>query len=65
MAKILTYLLPALLKLLKPEVLRKAMDGLLDIVENSVEKSETKIDDIIVLPLCKLIRDTFNVPDND
>ena len=65
MLNVLTYLLPAMLKLLKPEILKKAVDALLDVIENSVEKSENKIDDIIVLPLCKLIRDTFGIEDND
>jgi len=65
MVKILTYLLPGLLKILSPETLKKGVDALLDVVENSVEKSENKVDDMIVLPLCKVIRDTFGVEDND
>jgi len=65
MINILTYLLPGLLKILSPETLKKGVDALLDVVENSVEKSENKVDDMIVLPLCKVIRDTFGVEDND
>ena len=65
MKSLLLKLLPALLSLLSPEVLKKGMDALLDAIENAVEKSENKIDDAIVLPLCKLIRETFNIEDND
>ncbi len=65
MLKLLTYLLPALLKALKPEMLQSVVDTLLDKVEKLVEESPNKIDDLIVLPLVKIIRDTFNIPDND
>jgi len=57
--------MPALLKLLKPEVLKKAIDALLDKIEDEVTQSHNLIDDALVLPLCKLIRETFNVPDSD
>uniref|UniRef100_A0A6M3MBI8 Uncharacterized protein n=1 Tax=viral metagenome TaxID=1070528 RepID=A0A6M3MBI8_9ZZZZ len=65
MIKVLTYLLPGLLKVLRPEVLKKSVDAMLDVIEDSVEKSANKVDDIVVLPLCALIRRTFDVPDND
>ena len=65
MLKVLTYLLPGLLKVLSPEVLRKAVDAMLDVVEDAVADSTNVLDDTVVLPLCKLIRSTFNVPDND
>jgi len=54
-----------LLKLLKPEVLKKAVDGMLDKVEEAVTNSSNKIDDALVLPLCRQIREVFNVPDDD
>jgi hypothetical protein len=65
MLKVLTYLVPALLKFLKPDVLKKAVDAMLDAVEDSVEASANKVDDMLVLPLVKVIRETFNIPDND
>jgi len=65
MLKVLTYLLPGLLKVLSPEVLRNAVDAMLDVVEDAVAESSNVLDDTVVLPLCKLIRSTFNVPDND
>jgi len=40
-------------------------DLLLDFIENTVQKSDTKIDDRILLPLCELIRETFKIADND
>jgi len=65
MVRILTYLLPGLLKVLSPETLRNAVDAMLDVVEDAVAESSNVLDDTVVLPLCKLIRSTFNVPDND
>lgn len=47
------------------EVMKAAVDGLLDVIEDAVAKSENKIDDTIVLPVCKQVREVFNVPDND
>lgn len=63
--QIITALIGALLKLLKPEVLKKAVDGMLDKVEEAVTNSSNKIDDALVLPLCRQIREVFNVPDDD
>lgn len=65
MKELLLKLVPMLLGLLSPDMLKKGMDALLDVIENSVASSNNKIDDAIVLPLCKLIRDTFNIEDND
>ena len=65
MKDLLLKLIPTLLGLLKGDVLKKAVDALLDAIENAVEKSENKVDDAIVLPLCNLIRNTFNIPDDD
>lgn len=47
------------------EVMTAAVDGFLDVVEDAVAKSDNKIDDIIVLPVVKQVREVFNVPDND
>ena len=63
--KVLGQLIPALLGLLKPELLKKAADALLDVIEDSVEKSSTKVDDMLILPLCKMMRNTFDIPDED
>jgi len=54
-----------LLGLLPDEKLRKFVDRALDVVENAATKTENKIDDSIVLPICSKIRRVFNVPDGD
>ena len=65
MTSIVASLLTALLKMLKPETVRYAVDKLLDIIEDAVAKSPNKYDDAVVLPLCVTIRQALNVPDND
>ena len=65
MNALLMNLVQMLLKLVKPELLKKGVDALLDVIEKAVENSPNKVDDAIVLPLCKLIRSTFDVPDTD
>jgi hypothetical protein len=51
--------------MLTPENLKLFVDAGLDAIENFVEKSETDVDNKIILPMCKLIRNTFDIPDND
>lgn len=58
-------LVGTLLSALPTDVAKKAIDGALDIVEDAVEKSEKKWDDIVVLPLIALIRRVFDIPDDD
>lgn len=41
------------------------MDHGIDIIEDKVTASESKTDDMIVLPLCKLVREALTIPDND
>ncbi len=62
---LITKLIAALLKMLKPEMLVSAVDAMLDKVEDLVAESGTPIDDLLVMPLITLIRDTFNIPDDD
>lgn len=54
-----------LLTMLSPEIMKKAVDSVLDIVEDAVAKSETTVDDAVVLPVINMIRATFDIPDND
>ena len=63
--EIIVKLLAMLLKLLEPEMLRGAVDKVLDYVEEKVKESGSKYDDVLVLPLIEMIRNTFNIPDND
>jgi len=55
----------ALLAALPDDLLPKAADGLLDIIEDAVERSATPYDDAVVKPLTRLIRASFSIPDND
>jgi len=64
-AKILQYVISILLQFLTGDTLKQFADGVLDLIENTVQKSPSKIDDDIILPLYSLLRVTFNIPDND
>lgn len=65
MKKILLNIFGLLISNLPVEVVKRATDAFLDIVEDAVKKTENKIDDSFVLPICALIRKAFDVPDND
>lgn len=58
-------ILSTLLALLTPDIFKQAVDAFLDKIEEAVEKSPNKIDDAVVLPLCRKARALLNVPDND
>ncbi|RLG44187.1 MAG: hypothetical protein DRN81_05075 [Thermoproteota archaeon] len=48
-----------------PEVIKRGLDKMLDEIENYVEKTENKIDDVLVLNSIKMLRSVFDIPDND
>lgn len=58
-------LMSVVMQFASKEVMTAAVDGILDVIEEAVERSGTQIDDIIVLPICNQVREVFNVPDND
>lgn len=62
---LISQLVTVLVTMLNPEVLRKTLDSILDIVEEAVKESNTIVDDSIVLPLCQAVRTAFGVPDED
>jgi hypothetical protein len=64
-AKLIGFLVTMLLRALTPELLKKFVDIALDFVEDKVLGTASTVDDAIVLPLCKLIRNTFGIPDDD
>ena len=68
-AKIISILLPMVIEkivgMLDDELLLKFADKGLDFIEDFIEGTHTKIDDVGVLPVINLIRDTFGIPDND
>ncbi len=63
--QLLEKLIGLLLSMLTPEMMRIFADQILDWVENEVMESDNKIDDAAVLPLCNMIRSTFDIPDED
>lgn len=62
---LLNQLIKTIMTILSPELLKKFADTVLDFVEDYVEGTKSSIDDALVLPLCDLIRTTFNIPDDD
>ncbi len=64
-SKMIGMLVQVLLSALTPELLKNFADMALDFVEDKVLGSKSKIDDMTVLPICKMIRMTFDIPDND
>lgn len=50
------------LKALDQEQLKAVLDGWIDIVEESIKDSETKLDDNL-LPILFFARDFFSIPD--
>ena len=65
MIKLIVSLIPHLLASLPKDIIRTGIDKLLDVIEDAVKKSETEIDDATILPICKMIRDSLGIPDND
>lgn len=68
-AQILAALIQIFLRTLQDQkaedVLKKFADFLLDFIEDRVLGSASQVDDKLVLPVCELVRRTFNIPDND
>lgn len=54
-----------LLTLVPKDLLKGLLDSLLDWVEDTIQSTENKWDDALVLPLCEAIRKQLDVPDND
>jgi hypothetical protein len=65
MRNVLVHLFTLVLEMLKPEHVQIVIGKAIDAVEDLVKESHTKIDDILVLPLCKKIREGLGIPDND
>ena len=54
-----------LLKTLTGPLKRELGDMLLDFVEEKVLGTASPIDDAIVLPICKALRDALEIPEGD
>lgn len=58
-------MIPMLARMVTPELVRKAANAFIEVIEDGARKTENKIDDAIVLPICATIRKALNVPDED
>lgn len=59
---VVSTVLSAFLKNLKPDEIRKVLDAWLDAVEVAVQESENKFDDNLI-PVLTFVRDFFGIPD--
>jgi len=62
---LLQNMLSILLASVDSELVRRIVDSALDAVEDAVSKSETKVDDAVVVPLVKTIRLALSIPNED
>ena len=58
--KIIRTLIAILLDMLSPEIIAKALNDMLDSLEDLIEKSETKYDDRVIIPILQMIRDLLD-----
>jgi hypothetical protein len=64
-AALIEMLVSLLMKMLTPDLLKKFADMTLDFIEDKVTGTKSTVDDAVVLPVCDMIRASFNIPDND
>lgn len=64
-SQLISMLVSILMRVLDETLLKQFADMTLDFIENAVLGSKSKIDDALVLPVCAMIRRTFDIPDND
>ncbi len=63
--RILMMLVNIALERLTEGQLKDWADAAIDKLEDAVKETDTQVDDIIVLPLLKLIRAAFDIPDGE
>ena len=61
--QVVNLMLPMLLTLIPDDIMVRGLDALLDAVEDAISKSESNIDDALLLPLISGLRQKFDVPD--
>ena len=61
--KMLNYFITMIIGMLTPDMMKKFADSMLDFLEDAVSKSDSKMDDKLVLPLCGMIRTVFDIED--
>lgn len=62
-AIMLKALMSIVVKTLSEELLKKLADKIIDFVEDAVIDSDNKIDDAVVLPILKQVREAFDIKD--
>jgi len=63
--QLINMLIGLVVQMLTPELLKQFADMVLDFIEEKVANSENTIDDKTILPICNMIRSSFDIPDND
>ena len=63
--KMIMWAITMFVERLSSEDMKKWIDMGLDLIEDKVADSESTMDDMIVLPMCKVIREAMSIPDND
>lgn len=48
-----------------PAIMKNFADAILDWVENQVLGSASEIDDKLILPICAMIREAYDIEDDD
>ncbi len=64
-AKLLMMVIEGLIETITPDMMKEGLDKLFDFIETKVEDSSTPTDDAVILPLLKIARDAFDIPDDD
>lgn len=65
MKAVIIGLLNVVLNAVSPDLLKTIADSILDTVENAVVESSSTVDDLIVLPICRKVREAFDITDDD
>lgn len=63
--KMLAWLIQMAMERLASEDMKMWMDRGLDMLEETIAASPNQYDDLVGLPLIKLVRESFSIPDND
>ena len=53
-----------MIKELPPDKAKEAVDDMLDAVEKRVAESETRVDDVLVVPALRFVRAVAGIPDD-
>lgn len=63
--KLIMWLVGMLLERVKSEEVKKWIDAGIDLLEDKIVETPNKVDDMVVLPVLKILREAMSIPDND